>query len=60
VAPGLDIRTDVLDTLSCEVVVADQVSQMPASCFAAGPMGLRAQWLASLNRSDDTTDHRHE
>ena len=57
IAPGLDVRKDVLDTLSCEVTVADNIAQMPACCFAEGTMGLRDQWLNTLNTPNATTDH---
>jgi acyl CoA:acetate/3-ketoacid CoA transferase len=57
IAPGLDVRKDVLDTLSCEITVADNISQMPAGCFASDPMGLRGQWLSLLNELRSTTDY---
>jgi acyl CoA:acetate/3-ketoacid CoA transferase len=55
IAPGLDIRRDILDELSCEVAVAENVAMMPEPCFAPAAMGLRATWS---NPSLTATDER--
>lgn len=35
IAPGLDVRRDLLDHVGCAIHVPDDVTSMPASCFAS-------------------------
>ncbi len=51
VAPGCDIRRDLLDKVSCRISVAEQVREMPPECFGVSPMGLRESW--KLDRSNE-------
>jgi propionate CoA-transferase len=44
VAPGLDVRHDVLDQLGCRVSIADDLRTMPDMCFAPVRMGLDRMW----------------
>ena len=43
IAPGLDVRCDLLDQVGCAIHVPDDVTSMPASCFA----GARAPYPAT-------------
>jgi propionate CoA-transferase len=44
IAPGLDVRRDLLDQIDCHIAVADDLKPMPAVCFAEDRMGLAATW----------------
>lgn len=44
IAPGLDPRRDVLDTIGAEASIASDLREMPAACFADGTMGLGKIW----------------
>ncbi|MEM6463852.1 MAG: CoA-transferase [Pseudomonadota bacterium] len=46
VAPGIDIRRDVLDHIGFEVEVSGQVTAMDDSLFNQGPMGWKETFLA--------------
>jgi len=45
VAPGIDVRVDLLDRLACEVSVSDRLVEYPAECFSDAPMNLRDRWV---------------
>ena len=44
VAPGLDVKRDILESIGCRVAVADQLRTMPEECFCEDAMGLRTYW----------------
>lgn len=44
IAPGLDPRRDVLETIGAEARIATDLRDMPAACFADGLMGLGEIW----------------
>jgi propionate CoA-transferase len=46
VAPGIDVRRDVLDQMGFAPRVAEQLRTMDARIYATGPMGLAAQFSA--------------
>ena len=48
VAPGIDVRRDVLDQMGFAPRVAEQVRTMDARVYATGAMGLAADFAASL------------
>jgi len=45
-APGIDVRRDILDPIGTDIAIAEDVRVMPAECFKEQPMGLRSQWLS--------------
>jgi propionate CoA-transferase len=44
VAPGIDVRRDVLDRMGFAPRVAPVLRRWPAALFAEGPMGLQDRW----------------
>lgn len=46
IAPGLDVRRDLLDGIPLDIAVAETVQKMPAVCFGERPMGIRQAWNA--------------
>ena len=46
IAPGLDVRRDLLDKIPFDIAVAETVREMPKACFAPEPMGIRQNWDA--------------
>ncbi len=46
VAPGIDVRRDVLDQMGFAPRVAEQVRTMDSRIYATGPMGLSADFMA--------------
>ena len=43
IAPGIDLRTQVLDQMNCEVIVSPQLKLMDARIFLDKPMGIAAE-----------------
>lgn len=44
VAPGVDVRRDILDRLPFAPRLAEPLATMPAEVFRPGPLGLRRRW----------------
>jgi propionate CoA-transferase len=47
VAPGIDVRVDVLDRMGFQPKVADHLVHWPESLFRTGPMGLADIWAGA-------------
>ncbi len=46
IAPGIDLKTQVLDLMDCQPIVSDHLKLMDARIFTDAPMGIYGEIMA--------------